>query len=170
MDTDKIILTLLAIFLLTGIANASYIGNYEVPPQININKMLTISGTYIDDLNNSNNQVCDLYIVDDSDITIYRASSQRTDQLGNFYFQLKVEEPRMKRSQTYTAKTICNTTQKTANFTVENRETLYWGLLWEFESLTNPENVIPILLIGGGFFLIVILILTILSYAKQGRY
>lgn len=170
MDFKKIIFTMLTICLLSGIANANHIENYKVPNQININRTLTVSGIYIDDLNDNSNQVCNLYIIDDNNIIIYKASSQRTDQLGTFYFQLKVEEPRIKRSQTYTAKSICVTSEATANFTVENRETIYWSLLWDFKALTDSENVIPVLLIGGGTITIFILLNSILFYARQRRF
>ena len=165
----KKIFTLAIFFLLCNFVSADNIANYTVLDEVPLDKYVTISGTFLDDLNQNTNVLCDFYILNENGEKIYRLSSRRTDLKGNFYSTLQITEKNFSRGSDYNALTICDQAESIAEFSVIQRETVYNPLLYEFKWITEGGNVYPIVIIGGFILLIVFAVLYLRRVSHTGR-
>ena len=156
---NKILLSLFCFLMLGTYTYATdLIGDYIVQPKnVPLNQELSISGVFIDDINDSANRICSFYITTQDGNAIYRLSDQITDLTGNFYAFLEITEPRLKRGETYYMKTICGDAEIQQDFTVENRETIFQPVVWDFKWITDLGNINPLIWIGGGFFVVILI-------------
>ena len=166
----KIIILLILILVFSNFVLADTISNYNVSSEVPLEKNLTISGTFLDDLNQSTNILCDFYILNSDDEKIYRLSSERTDLKGNFYANLQITETIFSRGSDYNVLTICDQADAISEFTVIQRETIYNPLLYEFKYITAEGNLFPIFLIGGFLLLIVLAFVYLKKVADRGRF
>lgn len=166
----KKIFSLLIFLLLCNFALADSIANYSVLEEVPLDKYVTISGTFFDDLNQNTNILCDFYIENEYGEKIYRLSSERTDLKGNFYANLQITEKTFKRGYDYNALTICDQAEAISGFSVIQRETIYNPLLYEFRYITAEGNMFPIFLIGGFLLLVVFAFMYLKKISDKGRF
>lgn len=143
----KLMLLLIFSLILSAASAADIIADYSIPSTVSLDDYLAVSGTFIDDLNNSANAQCDVYFEKDG-IEIYRFTSQNTDLRGHFFFRSKIPSNAFKIDEDYNVLAVCGTGTATQQITVTQRKTPYNELAGWWLWLTNPETIfLPILII-----------------------
>ena len=147
----RIILLLFVITLFGAFVLGDAITNYKVPYEVPLGLNVTATGTFLDADGNAAAELCSFYFFDDAGVLVKRATDQYSTTTGRFAMSgFPITEPVFKRDTNYRLRSECGSATADANFRVVQRETIAHTGTYEWEYLTNRENLDTILIWGAG--------------------
>ena len=120
MNMKYILFLVFGLFFLTTVFSAS-ITNYQVPSNVPLNQVITITGVYTDA--NVIDVKCSFYFIDMQGNLVQQATDEYTSGDGTFAStSLILTEPVFQRDSVFTAHTNCGTATADANFVVGQKQ------------------------------------------------
>lgn len=139
----KIILFALFVFL-AQFAFADLISNYYVTPSVPLDRVMTVTGTYNNDVNSG--VLCKFVVFEKDGNVLERLTDEYTFSDSSFYSELQIREPPFKRGQDYNMTATCGTASQSARFSITNYEPVVDVIAFNFLYLKDNGFILFITL------------------------
>lgn len=144
---------LLCLIFFAGLVFSDSISNYYVKPEVHLDKVMTVTGSYSD----GSNVQCKAVIYESDGNVLKRLTDQYTFSDSSFYFEERIKEPEYWRGRDYNVVVTCGSAVSSSEvFSVLQRETITPIVQSEIQFFTLPGNTDPALFLGAIFAAIVV--------------